>query len=60
MTSKGVVKPAANAPANAPEVQWVIGSYPLSGFITFDKDSYAVNCRAVNGTVMQRVVGYET
>lgn len=43
MTSSGVVKPAAKAPAKAPDTQWVTGSYPLPGLMTFDNDSYAVN-----------------
>ena len=60
MTSNGVVKPAAKPPARPPATQCVNGSYVLGGFITFDIDSYAMNWRAVNGTVMHKVVGYET
>ena len=57
MTSRGVVIPAAKAPAKPPATQWVIGSYSFRGFITCDNDSYAMNCVAVNGTVIQSVVG---
>lgn len=51
--------PAAKAPANPPATQWVIGSYSFRGFIIFDSDSYAINCVAVNGTVIHSVVGYD-
>ena len=57
ITSSGVVIPAAKPPASPPATQCVTGSYVLGGFITFDIDSYAMNCSAVKGTVMQRVVG---
>ena len=43
ITSRGVVRPAANPPARPPATQWVIASYVLGGFITFDIDSYAMN-----------------
>jgi len=59
MTSIGVVNAAANPPAIAPATQCVHGSYLFVGFITVDNDSYARNCNAVNGTVMDKVVGYE-
>lgn len=60
MTSIGVVRAAANPPAMAPARQCVKGSYFLTGFIVVDMDSYARNCSAVKGTVMESVVGYET
>jgi hypothetical protein len=60
MTSIGVVRAAANPPATAPATQCVKGSYIFRGFIVVDMDSYARNWRAVNGTVMDKVVGYET
>ena len=56
-TSRGVVIPAAKAPANPPAMQWVNGSYSCPGFMNLESDSYATNCVAVKGTVMQRVVG---
>lgn len=37
MTSSGVVRAAADAPAKPPETQWDNGSYRFSGFITLDK-----------------------
>src|SRR4051794_25990071 len=60
MTSIGVVRAAAKPPATAPAKQCVTGSYFLVGFINVEMDSYARNWRAVKGTVMERVVGYET
>lgn len=57
ITSSGVVTAAATAPARPPAIQCVKGSYPFPGFITFDNDSYAMNCDAVKGIVMQSVVG---
>jgi hypothetical protein len=60
ITSSGVVMPAAIPPATPPAKQCVYGSYDPFWLRTFDMLSYAVNCIAVNGTVMQRVVGYET
>jgi hypothetical protein len=59
-TSIGVVRAAANPPATAPAEQCVIGSYFLVGLIAVEIDSYARNCRAVNGTVIESVVGYDT
>jgi len=59
ITSMGVVKAAAKPPATAPAVQCVKGSYFLLGFIAVDMDSYARNWRAVKGTVIESVVGYE-
>ena len=57
ITSRGVVIPAATAPARPPAIQCVNGSYSFFGFMIFDIDSYATNCVAVKGTVMQSVVG---
>jgi len=56
-TSIGVVRAAAKPPATAPAEQCVTGSYFLVGLIAVEIDSYARNCRAVNGTVIERVVG---
>ena len=39
MTSRGVVRPAANAPANPPAHIWVIGLYSFVGLMTFESDS---------------------
>lgn len=52
--------PAATAPASPPAMQCVKGSYSFFGFMTFEIDSYAMNCVAVKGMVIQRVVGYDT
>lgn len=60
ITSIGVVRAAAKPPATAPAMQCVNGSYVLLGFIVVDIDSYARNWRAVKGTVIDKVVGYET
>jgi len=57
ITSKGVVAAAASPPASPPAVQCVTGSYPSRRLMSLDSDSYAVNCSAVKGTVMARVVG---
>ena len=57
MTSRGVVRPAAKPPARPPATQCVKGSYWRGGFMTFESDSYAINWRAVKGTVMHSVVG---
>ena len=59
ITSRGVVAAAANPPARPPAVQCTAGSYPacLCRCKTFLRDSYAVNCNAVKGTVIVRVVG---
>lgn len=59
MTSMGVVRPAAKPPATAPAKQCVTGSYFFVGFKVVDSDSYARNWRAVKGTVMESVVGYD-
>jgi hypothetical protein len=56
-TSIGVVRAAAKPPATAPAAQCVTGSYFLVGLIAVEIDSYARNCSAVNGTVIERVVG---
>ncbi len=57
ITSNGVVIAAAKPPASPPATQCVIGSYFFEGFIIRDRDSYAINCIAVNGTVIVKVVG---
>lgn len=59
ITSIGVVRAAAKPPATAPARQCVRGSYSLRGFIVVEIDSYARNCSAVKGTVIESVVGYE-
>lgn len=58
-TSKGVVTAAATAPASPPEIMCVAGEYTPLGLSNDFSCSYTVNCTAVNGTVIVRVVGYE-